>query len=303
MKRTFNKVVTKKGTKYWVHISYRKQGISTSTNCGCIENIESLQKEHPQDFDEYIQSEGQKIFDDWAKNQKTKHTFTFYENEENNDSNLIYSGQFYLKKIWNSLKLNEKMDSFKSEDKLKIQYNLNDLVFYLVSKQILDPASKFSSFKDQKFYSFAPDLKNKEPFYNCLTLLAKHADEINLQTYKKSLKYIGKSSKLYFYDVTTVNLSKTCPTNELVGLKKGKEGIFGPIIQIGYLCDEWGLLIGLIVFNGSKNEQSTLKEQIEKIYGPSKIKDVVVCTDAGLCSLKVSGNSPVIKKKKAYLRS
>ena len=52
------------------------------------------------------------------------------------------------------------------------------------------------------------------------------------------------------------------------------------------MCDEWGLLIGLLVFKGSESEQETLKEQITKLYGSTKLKDVVICTDAGLCSLK-----------------
>lgn len=283
---SFNKVTTKKGTKYRVHVSFRKEGKPTSTNCGYIDNIEQLKKEYGEKFDDFINKEGEKIYQKWLETLKTKHTFTLNESDENDDGYLVFSGQYYLKTIRNNLGLTKLINSYKELDKLKIQYNLSDLIFYLVSKQVLDPSSKFSSYKNQESFSLNPSIKNKEPFYNCLTTLAKHADEINLNTYKKALKYIGKSSKLYFYDVTTVNLSKSCPVNDLVGLKKGKEGIYGPIIQIGYLCDEWGLLIGLIVFNGSKNEQSTLKEQITKIYGTTKVKDVVICTDAGLCSIK-----------------
>lgn len=286
MKWNFTKATTKKGTKYWVHVSYRKEGKPTSTNCGYIDNIEEIQKEHPNDFDEFIRSKGQEIFETWEASLGNKHSFTFSEASENEDAYIVNVGQCYLKKLWSTLGMEKLLDNIKPENHMKYKYDLNDVVFYLVSKQILDPTSKLQSFKDQEKFIFNPHLESIDPFYDCLSILAKNADNINLSTYKKASKYLQKSSKLYFYDVTTVNMSKTCPTNEIIGLKKGKEGIFGPLIQVGYLCDEWGLLIGLLVFNGSKNEQSTLEEQIKKIFDSSKLKNIVICTDAGLCSLK-----------------
>ena len=286
MARSFIETTTKKGTKYRVHVSYRKEGKTTSTNCGCIENIEKIKKEHPDDFDSFIRNEGQKIYDERKETLSTKHTFVFDDSKDNEDAYSVNIGQCYLKKIWNNLGINKLMHEIKPKDKMKFKYDLNELAFYLVSKQILDPKSKLKAFQDRERFLFHPDVKQIEPFYHCLSILSKHANEINLSTYKKAKKYIEKSSKLYFYDVTSVNLSKKCPVNDIVGLKKGKEGIYGPLIQIGYLCDEWGLLIGLLVFKGSESEQETLKEQITKLYGSTKLKDVVICTDAGLCSLK-----------------
>ena len=64
MARSFIETTTKKGTKYRVHVSYRKEGKTTSTNCGFIENIEKIKKEHPDDFDSFIRNEGQKIYDE-----------------------------------------------------------------------------------------------------------------------------------------------------------------------------------------------------------------------------------------------
>ena len=80
------------------------------------------------------------------------------------------------------------MDEIKPKDKMKFKYDLNELAFYLVSKQILDPKSKLKAFQDRERFLFHPDVKQIEPFYHCLSILSKHANEINLSTYKKSKK-------------------------------------------------------------------------------------------------------------------
>ncbi len=276
----------KDGNRFLVHTSFRKNGKPTSATCGTIYNIDKLKEELKDKFDDYINAEANRIYNEWKESISTKHTFTYTENKENEDSIVIRSSQIYLRKLWNDLGLDKELKVIKANNKKKYKFDLNEVIFYLVSKQIIDSSSKLQAYNDKDNYLLKPDNLTLDSLYDSLTILADVADSINLKTYKKSKKYLKKDSKLYFYDVTSVNLSKCCKENDLIGLKKGKEGIFGPIIQIGYLCDEWGLLVGLLVFKGNRNEQSTLEEQITKIYGVSKIKDIVICTDAGLCSIK-----------------
>ena len=83
MARSFIETTTKKGTKYWVDVWYRKEGKTTSMNCGCIENIEKIKKEHPDDFDSFIRNEGQKIYDECKETLSTKHTFVFDDSKDN----------------------------------------------------------------------------------------------------------------------------------------------------------------------------------------------------------------------------
>lgn len=276
----------KKGEKYYVHTSFRKGNSVSSTNCGFIDDIERLKKEKGNEFDSYIQSEGERIYQEWKDKEKPRHQFTFKENAEQENYREIYTSQIYLRKIWNDIGLTETLNSIKKTNKLKYQYDLNELAFFLVTNQLISASSKLKAYQERSSYFFSPENMTIDSVYDCLDVLAKNCDLINLKTYKKAKKYLKKDSALYFYDVTSVNMSKTVECNDLIGLKKGKEGIFGPIIQIGYLCDEWGLIIGMHVFKGSANEQGSLKEQMTRLYGVTKLKNIVICTDAGLCSIK-----------------
>ena len=277
----------KDGNVIVVHTSYRKGSKVTSANCGIIRNIKELKEQHKDDFETFIDQEAKKLYIDWKKKQKTKHTITYYEDQETEDYNPYYSIQIYLRKIWNDLGLNKEFDSIKYLKKGKYRYDLNEIMFYLATKQIIDGSSKLDAYNKKHEYFFASENKiTLDSIYDSLDLLCEFQDQINLNTYKKACKYLSKNSKLYFYDVTSVNLTKNVKEGELIGLKQGKEGIYRPIIQIGYLCDEWGLLIGLLVFKGNKSEQSSLEAEIHNIFHDSKLKDIVICTDAGLCSIK-----------------
>ena len=277
--------VTKKGTKKKIHTSFRVNGRVSSATCGYIDNIEELKKEKGEKFDEYIKEEALRIYQEWKEQKKIKHTFTLIEGTELENYKEVYSSQIYLRKIWDSLGLPKLLNSIKADQKKKYKYDLNEVVFFLVTKQLIDASSKLKSYSKKEEYYFTPDDITLDSLYDCLDILADNSDYINLQTYKRALKYLDKKSRLYFYDATTVNFSQSVDESELIGIKKGKEGIYGPLVQIGYLCDEWGLLIGLIVFKGNRNEQGTLKEQITKIFEQNKLKDIVICTDAGLCSV------------------
>ena len=288
---SFTEIKSKKTglTNYVVHTSFRRENKVTSANCGAIKDIESSRKNFKteQEFEEYIKAEGAKIYQKRKDDQKINHSFVLNESDENTDAYLVNTSQIYFRKIWDSLGLTKEFNEIRKIDsKARFQNDLNEIIFYLVASQIMESVSKSKAYDNIENYLIHPKNIAKDAFYDALDYLAKYADVINNKTYKAATKYIERSSNLYFYDVTTVNLSKYVKESDLVGMKKGREGIYGPIIQIGFLCDSNGLLIGLIVFKGNANEQPPLKELLTQNFGSSKLTNIVICTDAGLCSIK-----------------
>lgn len=263
-----------------------EKGKSTSVNCGILGSLDDLKKEFGDEYEIKIKERANEIYTQWFRNNSEKFVTTIYADEDETEDNVFYSSQLYLRKIWNDLGLSRFLDGIKADSKGKWHYDFNEVVFFLTTIQLLNSSSKLSAYNNAKNYLIKPKNLTLDSLYDCLDVLADNMDIINNYTYKQVKKYLDKKATLYFYDVTTVNMSQSVDESFLVGLKKGKEGIYGPLIQIGVVCDQWGLLVGMYVFNGRSNEQDSLKEQVERIFASNECKNVVICTDAGLCSAK-----------------
>lgn len=291
----------KKGSLLVVRTTYRDdKGRSTSSNCGVIGTVEEFKDKYGNDYKKEAFRVGEDIYNKWRKDNSCKFVFTVSADEDETEDNVFYSSQLYLRSIWNQLGLPKFLSNIKKDSKGKWKYDLNEVVFFLTSVQILNSStSKLSAFNNSCNYLIKPKNLTIDSLYDCLDVLSENVDLINNYTYKSVKKHLDKKSDLYFYDVTTVNMSQTVNENTLVGIKKGKEGIYGPLIQIGCVCDQWGLLVGLYVFNGRESEQHSLKEQVELIFKSDQCKNVVICTDAGLCSAK---NKRYLERKfKGYI--
>ena len=290
----------KTGDVFIVRSSFRNDsGKSTSINCGIIGKVEDLKNKFGNNYLDEVNSLGAEIYNDWFKKNSDKFVTTIYADEDETEDNVFYSAQLYLRSIWNQLGLSKFLSDIKKESKGKWKYDLNEVVFFLTSVQILNSSSKLSAYNNSCNYLIKPNNLTIDSLYDCLDVLNDNMDYINNFTYKRVQKYLNKKSDLFFYDVTTINMSQSVDENTLIGIKKGKEGIYGPLIQIGCVCDQWGLLVGMYIFNGRQNEQSSLKEQVERIFNSDKCKNVVICTDAGLCSAK---NKQYLERKfKGYI--
>ena len=119
--------------------------------------------------------------------------------------------------------------------------------------------------------------------YRSLSILAENTDKINTYTYKELKKYKNLNSKIYYYDCTNFYFD-TDNCDDFRRMSKSKEGIYAPLVQLGALIDDKGFLVGMLVFNGSKNEQDTLKTVEQKLQKQFSIKNIIICTDAGLNS-------------------
>ena len=166
----------KKGTVAIIHTSFRRNGKVTSARCGAIENIEKLKMEKGAGFERYLKETADQIYSNWEKSLKTTHTFVRREGEECENAEVVF----------NAIGINETLGDLKSLSRGKWKYDLAEVVFFLVSKQIIDPKSKFDAFSKADEYLIKPDGLTIDSLYDCLDVLADHLDLINARTYKRT---------------------------------------------------------------------------------------------------------------------
>ena len=189
-------------------------------------------------------------------------------------------GYIYPQILLNNLKLKEFLDTIAAQT--KITYDFSSIVIDLIISQIIDPRSKRGFYNSPKLYGKEKDY-DLQHVYRCLNILAANTDIINAYTYKELKKYKNLNSKIYYYDCTNFYFD-TDNCDDFRRMSKSKEGIYAPLVQLGALIDDKGFLVGMLVFNGSKNEQDTLKTVEQKLKKQFSIKNIIICTDAGLNS-------------------
>ena len=189
-------------------------------------------------------------------------------------------GYIYPQILLNNLKLKEFLDTIAAQT--KITYDFSSIVIDLIISQIIDPRSKRGFYNSPKLYGKEKDY-DLQHVYRSLDILAANTDIINAYTYKELKKYKNLNSKIYYYDCTNFYFD-TDNCDDFRRMSKSKEGIYAPLVQLGALIDDKGFLVGMLVFNGSKNEQDTLKTVEQKLQKQFSIKNIIICTDAGLNS-------------------
>lgn len=269
-------------------------------------NIEELKKEHP-DVEDYMNEVLERL--------KAEREIVNIKLDTSKDITLGMEHSFnvgclYIKKLFHELKLDEFLDSFKEKENKKYQYSLSDIVLNLICMQTLNPGSKKHAYENLEKLVIKNDFELHD-VYRSLDVLCEHADEINAFTYKNIKKYLNYESKIYYYDCTDFYFTSHSEDN-LRRSKKSKEGIYAPLVQMGILIDEKGMLIGMVIFPGNANEQPSLKALEVNIKDKFNIDNVVICTDAGLGSNEnrllnsIHGRSFIcthsLKKSKPYIR-
>ena len=189
-------------------------------------------------------------------------------------------GYIYPQILLNNLKLKEFLDTIAAQT--KITYDFSSIVIDLIISQIIDPRSKRGFYNSPKLYG-KEKVYDLQHVYRSLDILAANTDIINAYTYKELKKYKNLNSKIYYYDCTNFYFD-TDNCDDFRRMSKSKEGIYAPLVQLGALIDDKGFLVGMLVFNGSKNEQDTLKTVEQKLQKQFSIKNIIICTDAGLNS-------------------
>ncbi len=189
-------------------------------------------------------------------------------------------GYLFLQKIYYGLGINNICNAIK--DKHQFHYDLNNILSNLIYSRIIYPSSKLKTLEVSKNFLEQPNFSYND-ILRSLEVLSKENDFIQSELYKNSLKYSKRNDKVLFYDCTNYYFEIE-EEDDFRKYGKSKEHRPNPIVGMGLFLDGDGIPLTFDTFEGSKNEQGTLKPLEEKIIKDFNNPMFVVCTDAGLSS-------------------
>ena len=217
-------------------------------------------------------------------------------------------GYLFLENIYYSLKL-DKICKYISQ-KYKFEFDLNEVLSYLVYSRIIYPASKLKTYELSKSFIETPryDLNN---LYRGLTYLNKDLDYVQRELYNNSKEVVDRNTRIIYYDCTNYyfDIHEEDNLRKYTGNAKDKKS--KPVVGMGLFLDGKGYPIAMNIFPGSTNESTTLIPLQEKIIGidpDAKIEiegfdlendKTIICTDAAMCTDEIKKFN--IKDGKAFV--
>ena len=191
-------------------------------------------------------------------------------------------GYLFLKKLYNQLKLNN--ICYEIQNKYKFQFDLNEILSYLVFARIIYPSSKLETFRQCQNFIEQPKFKLHDE-YRALNYIAENMDFIQEQLFNNSKDVVKRNSSIIYYDCTNYFFEIDKEDNiRKYGISK--EHRPNPIVGMGLFMDGDGLPLSCNIYPGNQSEQKTLIPEETKIINNFKLYDtkMVLCTDAGLAS-------------------
>ena len=217
-------------------------------------------------------------------------------------------GYFALQKLYYSLGLDKVC--FHIQDKSKANFILNDILSALIYARIIFPGSKRSSLQQAENFFEKPECELHD-VYRALSLLAENNDYFQAQLYKNSKEFVWRNTGVLYYDCTNYYF-ETEQEDDFRRYGCSKEHRPNPIVQMGLFMDSDGLPLSFSLFEGSRNEQTSMTPLERRIVSDFGIRNCVICTDAGLSSAanrkfnNVPGRGYIttwsVKKLKGYLK-
>ena len=191
-------------------------------------------------------------------------------------------GYLFLQKLYNQLKINDICNDI--QEKYKFQFDLNEILSYLVYARIIYPSSKLETFKQCQNFIEQPKFKLHDE-YRALSYIAKNMDFIQENLFNNSKDIINRNSNVIYYDCTNY-FFEIDNEDDLRKYGVSKEHKPSPIVGMGLFMDGDGLPLSFNIYPGNMNEQKTLIPEESKIVKNFKLDNTktILCTDAGLAS-------------------
>uniref|UniRef100_UPI003FF11111 hypothetical protein n=1 Tax=Candidatus Ventrenecus sp. TaxID=3085654 RepID=UPI003FF11111 len=154
---------------------------------------------------------GNKDYKEWLKDYVKKYNEEHYKSEtiiikKNNkkiismDNKISFNiGYLFLKSIYSKLNLNDICK--KIQEKYKFEFDLNEVLSYLVFARIIYPSSKLETFKQCQNFIEQPKFKLHNE-YRVLNYIAENMNLIQEQLFNNSKNIIKRNSKIIYYDCT-----------------------------------------------------------------------------------------------------
>ena len=274
---------SKNTINYYIIKDYTKNGKRSTKKVERIGNLEEVKiMAGNQDYKQWLK--------EYVKKYNEKHnkseTIIIKKNNKKiismNNKISFNVGYLFLKKIYNQLKLNKVCNEI--QQKYKIQFNLNEILSYLIFARIIYPSSKLETFKQCQNFIEQPTFKLHDE-YRALSYIASHTDYIQEQLFNNSKNIIKRNSNVIYYDCTNYFFEIDNEDN----LRKygiSKEHRPSPIVGMGLFMDGDGLPLSFNIYPGNQSEQKTLIPEETKIINNFKMENskMIICTDAGLAS-------------------
>ena len=199
-----------------------------------------------------------------------------------NTKNTFNVGYLFLEKIYNELKIKDICNTI--QDKYKFQFDLNEILSYLVYARIIYPSSKLETFKQCQNFIKQPSFKLHDE-YRALNYIADNMDYIQESLFNNSKNVIKRNSNVIYYDCTNYFFDID-NEDDLRKYGISKEHRPNPIVGMGLFMDGDGLPLSCNIYPGNQNEQKTLIPEESKIVDSFKLDStkMILCTDAGLAS-------------------
>ena len=294
------KVNTSKNSKsYSIIDDYYRNGKRTTRVVDTIGNYEKVSK--------LAENEGIDV-DTWLinylNNYKEKHGVPFQGEKviiEKYSNKIIpmykinkYNvGYLFLKDIYYALKLDKTINTVAK--KHKFEFDLNEVLSYLVYSRIIFPSSKLKTYELSKNFIETPKY-NLENIYRGLTYLCSNSDYIQRELYNNSKSVVDRKTRIFYYDCTNYyfDISEEDDLRKYTGNAKDKKG--KPVVGMGLFLDGNGYPIATNIYPGSDNESTTLIPLQKKIIGIDPLtdfeidgfdienKNTIICTDAAMCT-------------------
>ena len=288
-----------KGILLTYTIGYRENGKVKHKNIKTLGYLDDLKKE----FDDpiaHFKEEAKKM----SNNLLNEYTIKDLQNQkiENNikPKNLGYC---VLKKVYKELGIKELLDNY--QKKLKIDYNLNDILSLLVFMRIISPGSKKKAYEEKETlfenYNFSLD-----DIYRSLTNINPLKEDIEKIIWNNTKdKYNRDTSNCYcdctnYYFEIEYNDEDIFEYDKNGNVKTDKDGIPiirqkgirkkgpeknkrpDPIIEMGLLMDSSDIPLAYDLFPGNESEKNSLIPILNRTKKNFELGRTIVVADRGL---------------------
>lgn len=190
------------------------------------------------------------------------------------------AGYLFLQDIYYSMKCKNIFRNIQKRHRYR--FDLDAITSDLIFARVLEPASKRASYEVAKTF-LEPPTYNDYDIYRGLSILAEEMDFIQAEIYKNSNFVLNRNNRVLYYDCSNFYFEIE-QADDLRKYGKSKEHRPNPIVQMGLMMDGDGIPIAFDLFDGSSNEQPSLKPLEQKVIKDFGFSRFIVCTDAGLAS-------------------
>ena len=185
-----------------------------------------------------------------------------------------------LGQLWEAFGL----ENFFKEQKLKVKFDLNQIVFRQMVDRFLKPRSKLSFYENQNDYlGFNEDLELHH-IYRSLSSLAKLKPSLEKHLFDINRNIFNMKVDIVFFDATTIYFHSD-KADDLRKFGFSKDCKFNDVqIVMGLLMDEDGRPIGFESFPGNTFDGKTLIKSLESLKQNFQIEKLILVGDRGICS-------------------